>query len=79
MTGTYDDVERAVKFFDVIFSLKQPEKENHDEPETVLVSIIMEPNFYKLSFEEYIVRTSDYVAALYSKERKKYGSNYKRM
>ena len=78
MTGTYDDVERAVKFFDVIFSLKQPEKENHDEPETVLVRIIMEPNFYKLSFEEYIVRTSDYVAALYSKERKKYGSNYKK-
>ena len=78
MTGTYDDVERAVKFFDVIFSLKQPEKENHDEPETVLVRIVMEPNFYKLSFEEYIVRTSDYVAALYSKERKKYVSNYKK-
>lgn len=45
MTGTYNDLERAVKFFDVVFSLKQPEKENHKKEETVLVRIIMEPNF----------------------------------
>lgn len=78
MTGTYNDLERAVKFFDVVFSLKQLGKENHKEEETVLVRIIMEPNFYKLSFEEYIVRSYDYVAALYSKEREKYGDDYTR-